>query len=1833
MKKGILKRVLSLVLAIAMVFTMSSVSQIGQVIAKADEVTYKLYFELPEGTTCADWCVNSWSGVTVSGNSEVTFRPTPWGEGDVFPTLLADGVLDNWGYVEITGNISGLQFVNADGYEYNCWNSAIASNGVTTAYFAPGADGQGIWYTEPEKTNEITLPEVKDIFYLKGNITGTDWDTSSENGLMTQSEENPNVFSVTFTNVKKGNYEYKILQDPKAWGWDKYFGENTNNRTVSVSKLANVTFTIDTTDETKACDVSFEYVDVTTDSQRTIADQVQLVVDEDAYDMNIYYGGVYEVPVTLAAGEHTALVKVNGAVCGNTATVTVDDEKTVYFRFAENTLTDSVNNAGNYHTAALVGSFDGVSFTEPISNWDPANKNAELDYIGGGIFARTFEFEQLTADTSIEYKVAFDDKWDYSLGVDGSVGGSNVALTIPAGATKLTIFADEINHKLYDSVNVENLLSRVTLAGSMNGWGDSVNDKANDFTPVSDTLYVHQVKLASGHHEYKCIFGGSEWLGGGNIGLDVEADDTVVTILYDKNTGKLFDSINDSQQAAILLGLAEAPAEMKTVTNKNGTTKFVATGNKGDDINLFYAPKADAESDGADAFTKVELGKIETNSVSSGNIFFGDAAVDVVYYYEINGVRTLDASNETVNVGGVEYSNYTRDAFTGRDVYVPGTFPGNSWDPASNKMEYQGNGLYTHTFENVAAQNYEYKIAFGTWSENYGVGGAQDGSNYGVTVPEKQDVTIYYQDITTHLSVTSLNYVFADAYIKGTDVAKTALKDDGLTGIYSAKVHMAAGTYSDVKLYSKAADSEKTEEFNFNEFTVDEDKDITFYFAPQYGIYYNDATPWGSSDTQIKYDTKDKAYKSVYGAVATGEDVTFQVATDDNVTAVKLFVKLNDTKQYDLEKVEGENKWATTVSFDEIGEYDYFFVIYSGSAVKVYCDDDAKDYGEGKLTDLNHVIPYDLVVYKDGYKTPDWMKNAVIYQIFPDRFNNGNTKNDDAQVSARGETDYELVDWSLYPENPEQEELLTAEEYAAANGFAGDRVWNNEIYGGDFKGIIDRIDYLKALGVNVIYLNPVFASISSHRYDATDYGVMDPILGGDGDFKKLVNVAKKNGMKIVLDGVFNHVSDDSIYFDRYYKFLTADDFDGKIGAYPYWAYVYDYMAENDASQATAEDVAKNYFEKNYNVTDFSYTTWFEVYTSTLKDDNGDAVTDGIGLRSGKPVYGYEGWWGYDSMPVIKATTGSEYQTTDWAKEIIGNSKKNNGSIAQYWLSKGSNGWRLDVANEVSDETWQNFRESVKAMGSDNVIIGEIWDDATEYLEGDMYDSVMNYVFRGAVLSYAKGGKASDSMATLERIRERYPEEAFYAMMNLVDSHDTTRVLSYLDGIDDDRNQKEVDKALPTYEKTSDTAKQKQYLVALLQFTYAGAPTVYYGDEIGMVGSDDPDDRRAFEWGQGNEQLVKYYATLAKIRSKYSALRTGSVVPVETDNENVLGYVRSDDKDTLVVLTNNSNDAIEYTLDLASAGLEGGTYTDLISGNTYKAAEDATLLVVTIPANSGIILTQNAKKISINEKALAPAFDSAYILKSDLSAAGLSAKLDQDTFVCDGKRKTPAVSDVAYRGIALVEGKDYTVSYSNNVKAGTAYVKITGKGAYKGTGKIAFTIKEGPKAQKITGVKDSYKKTYGDKDFNLNAKAQTKLSYSSSNKKVVTVDEKGKVSIKGAGTATIVISAAESEDYKAATKKVTVTVAKANQSIKTEVSNQLYLSFLLRFAGGAFDINAHAKTNVTYSVTKGSEYVSVNKNGMVTVKKGTKRGTYEVTVTAAESGNYNKATKVIKIFVL
>ena len=1516
-------------------------------------------------------------------------------------------------------------------------------------------------YTSLEHTDEITalwkeITGPYEIAAVAGNFdafTGSglnSWDPTGGSdgaGLMEYLEKGYYYKKISFeelTGAKTAEFKAVFGGD---WGKDGDIGNNGSNYVLSIP--AGSTYVEIIADTTawklynsvehatavanilagKAPDAGSEEEKPGDEEEKVIAvDNVQISIDGTKTDMLVYMNGVYEAKATLNSGSHTVQLYVNGETSGSEKTVAVtEDDTDVYFRLQNGELKNSVNSK-MIHTAAFTGSLGSIKFVDAsgneysISDWAPENPNGELEYIGGGLYKGTFVFKD-TAAKNFAYKVAYDDKWDYSHGN----GGSDISVEVPEGTESITILCDEANGKVYDSVRTPSIVTShnnnvqktrnpytltINLAGSMNGWSGSATGW--EFTQIAETVYRFQTTLAAGSYEYKVVFDQTDWYeAGGNQSVTVAEDQTVVFI-YDAETEKIYNSVDHAENILVALGLIEAPAEMEVIDGDRGTTTFVAITDEGKTVTLYYGLKSEVEANGSSALKSAKMTeKTDDKGVyESEEFYFGDAALDYVFYYDVAGERVLDAAKETVTIGGAEYSHYTRDTFTGRKVNLPGSFPDKSWDAGSHQMTYVGNGLYKYTYENLPAANYEYKIAIGgAWDpENYGASGVLKGDNMSVSVPVTQDVTFYYNDFS-HYTVNSVDYVFADITLTGTGITGTTkLTDEALKGIYSVAVNLAAGTYSDYKIVYN------NNEYAVPSFTLAEGKTVNFYFDPMTGVYYHDASDKKVETEHIYYTTKDKEYKSIFGSVEQNANVTFTIETGMDIGSVNMVVKGLESKNLVMTKGEakdGVQKWTVTTSFAKIGEYDYYFVLSNGSDIAVY-GDDSNYAGAGKVCGLSDCTPFEFVVHVEGFETPDWMKNAVIYQIFPDRFYNGNIENDKAQESARGDVDYEFVeDWYTLPENPEQEGLLTEEQYKEHGALWGDGQWSNEIYGGDLEGIYERIDYLKALGVNVIYLNPIFSSISNHRYDACDYMDIDPILGTLGDFEELVEFAEANDMKIILDGVFNHVSDDSIYFDRYYKFLGKSE---KIGAYPYWAYVYDYMAEKSVDQAAAEKAAKDYFTAEYGITDYAYVTWFKVENKTTTN------ADKIGLRAGKPVYSYEGWWGYDSMPVVYSTNGSEYQTGNWAEEIIYNEEGT--SVTQYWISKGNNGWRLDVANEVSDETWQEFRKSVKALDSDAVIIGEIWDDATHYLMGDMYDSVMNYVFRNAVLGFAKGDNAETAMETLERIRERYPEEAFYAMMNLVGSHDTTRVLSFLDGIDDDRNQKDEASAFPKYDTTSDAAKKRQYLVALMQFTYAGAPTIYYGDEIGMVGSDDPDDRRAMEWGKGNKELVTWYATLAAIRAQHDVLRTGTVEPIVVNNS-VMGYVRRDADEVMIILVNNATSDKEVTIDLATLKVDADKLTDLLTNKAATIADGK--LTVTVPAVNGVILSETVKTYTVDQDNLAPAYDPAYIGGADLTPD--EDEKPEDPKPEDPKPEEPKDESIAVEGSGITK-EDVTIAEDN-----------------------------------------------------------------------------------------------------------------------------------------------------------------------------------------------------------
>lgn len=1083
----------------------------------------------------------------------------------------------------------------------------------------------------------------------------------------------------------------------------------------------------------------------------------------------------------------------------------------------------------------------------------------------------------------------------------------------------------------------------VSLAGDMNGWSST----ATPMTKGDNNIWsVTTGVLVPGKHEYKFVVNSSNWIvdpqntntsSGGNSLAGVPG-------FYAINVAGQVQQNEKTNVAAIKLNTDGTDAEM-TGVNWSISQNSLAT------IDANGVLKANALPDGIDSKTVSIIGEKDGITVTKN----------------IEVVRRLNeqpGGKEVVLAGDIQ-------AAVGASSWAPGD--------TKTRMLYQGNGLYKITLKNVPAGNYQYKVAIGgSWAENYGADGVNNGGNIALSVTNTKDVTFYYSD-TTHVIVATTTYVVDSPILSGTDVpANTILLDYGLTGVYSYKITLSKGIHSDL-LITDGSKTIKVPTINI----VENSKDVTISYDAVTGIIFNDLSTNKIDTANIYFNSKDASFKSVYGAVATNTDVKFNLqAKKGDLTGAKLIVlsgsgtmvldmKKNGT--FASDKNNQFDRWSVDFNPTTVGLYQYYFAVTNGSDVKAYGDDDGY-YGAGKADAIGKVGKYDLTVYDQNFKTPDWMKNAVIYQIFPDRFFNGSTSNDYADTSARGNTLYEYVNkWYSIPEDPnlEYEEDLNGNIIKDAagkpivspdyKGNVGDGIWNNDVYGGDLKGIQDKLNYLKSLGVNTLYINPISESSSNHRYDTKDYSEVDPMLGNMDDYVNLINEAHKVGMHLILDGVFNHVSDDSIYFDRYGKYVEK----GKpIGAYQYWSRVYDLMNKNaDISQKDAEGKVQTDLTA-MGITDFHYKDWFII--SNQKDASG--------------VYKYNGWNGNDSMPEIQALNNSEHNVTSWANDIIDSPNADSKS----WLKLGTDGWRLDAADSVSDDTWEHFRPAIKGLNSDDVIIGEIWGDSSKYLLGNMFDSVMNYRFRGAVQEYVTGsGDAVQAMNDLEKMREQYPKEAFEALMNIVDSHDTERIISDFDGIGNDT------KSIAPNPSEADLLKMK--LVPFVQMTYPGAPTIYYGDELGMPGGADPDDRRAMEWGEGNQTLVDWYAKLCNTRNAYPVLRTGDIVPLKVNDTNasdVLAYTRNDASNHAVIVANRKTTNISG-LQLNIPDIPDGTIlTNALNDSEKYTVENGTV-TVNIPAQSGVILVAKYTAVDINEAGLKDAYNLGFVARDKVRITGVS----------------------------------------------------------------------------------------------------------------------------------------------------------------------------------------------------------------------------------------------------
>ena len=509
-----------------------------------------------------------------------------------------------------------------------------------------------------------------------------------------------------------------------------------------------------------------------------------------------------------------------------------------------------------------------------------------------------------------------------------------------------------------------------------------------------------------------------------------------------------------------------------------------------------------------------------------------------------------------------------------------------------------------------------------------------------------------------------------------------------------------------------------------------------------------------------------------------------------------------------------------------------------------------------------------LLVSEKDYKLSESFGKGVMYHVFVDRF-------------YRGEG--ECVDGIRWREdavfNPNWEYGIP--QYAKR---AGDPLKNNEFFGGTLYGVIQKLDYLKSLSVKTIYLSPIFEAYSNHKYDTGNYMKVDDMFGGDEAFELLLKKAKEYGMGIILDGVFNHTGDNSLYFNKYGKYGMGGAYKNEESPYRNW-----------------------YFFKN----------WPEQY---------------------------ESWWGIDILPKLN------HENESCRALITGE-----GGVIEKYTKMGIAGWRLDVADELSDKLLDELREVAKRESNgEAVIIGEVWENACDkmaygnrrrYFSGRQLDSVMNYPLKNAIVGFCQFGDAGMLYDTLTEIYASYPREVSKRLMNLLGTHDTERILTVLgsDFEDFEGTNDELSTRRLTKEKR-DTALKMLKIAAAIQYTVYGIPSVFYGDEVGVEGYHDPFCRMPFPWSDMNNgyrgELLSYYRLLGEIRESNPVLADGDFYIVKHD-ESSIAYVRENATDRILVIANRGDG---FTFDIP----EGERYCDLLCGKSYENS-------IYVPCDSVMIL--------------------------------------------------------------------------------------------------------------------------------------------------------------------------------------------------------------------------------------------------------------------------------------
>nr|WP_297274110.1 glycoside hydrolase family 13 protein [uncultured Agathobaculum sp.] len=620
------------------------------------------------------------------------------------------------------------------------------------------------------------------------------------------------------------------------------------------------------------------------------------------------------------------------------------------------------------------------------------------------------------------------------------------------------------------------------------------------------------------------------------------------------------------------------------------------------------------------------------------------------------------------------------------------------------------------------------------------------------------------------------------------------------------------------------------------------------------------------------FHSRSQACKTPYGAVPAGQTVEFSTypKRERGTEHITLWVE-EDGKEpeafpmrwYGL--VGARDHYTTSFTPSHPGLYWYYFTMDTADGPR-YC---ARGYaGRAEIIDTLG-DKYQLTVYDPAYQPPRWFGRGITYNIFPDRF-----CRDKMPVQPEGEG----IAPRVLHENWDDIPVYRPNE----NG----EILNNDFFGGTLRGVISKLDYLESLHVTTIYFNPMFQAYSNHRYDTGDYKRIDPLLGNEEDFRTLCTEAAARGMRVVLDGVFNHTGYDSRYFNARGRYNSLGAHQSKDSPYYRW---------------------------------YDFQEWPDKYGS---------------------------WWGIYTLPQVREMDES------YLDYIIDNED----SVVRRWLRLGASGWRLDVADELPDAFIRRLNAAAKREKPDALVIGEVWEDASnkiayserrKYFQGGELDSVMNYPLRDAILAFLGGGTAEHFAETMECIRENYPRDVFYNLMNVIGTHDTARALTLL-GVSEEEWRMDRD-GRAQYELPPErlaTALRKLRLAAVIQFTMPGSPTIYYGDEAGRQGFEDPFNRRTYPWGQEDRELLAFYRRLCTLRADSQTLADGELRFVRCHGA-LLQYERVSDTSRLMVVVNRGHHHIRTCVQAVYAA-------DVMSGEGFEDA-DSHGVHISVPPETAYVL--------------------------------------------------------------------------------------------------------------------------------------------------------------------------------------------------------------------------------------------------------------------------------------